>query len=160
MSSPFPKQLQHDGLVWHLLYDPADAGTVQPSLAGSKVVNTSCDQVKVPNNNATLFMVTVDLLFPAMVGANGRMSSERRLKAFRIYQTAPASLDAVRPEEMVYYIASPVSNGGVNAGQNFLNALLGLQVDGSSQQVDSGWSQLLSPPQPSDQTTMSIQSAV
>lgn len=138
-SSLFPEVITFDNTRWHLLHDPASAMTTQPNLEGSRVVRSTCDPVKVPNNNNNLYMVVVDLLFPAKV-IEGRMMSEKRLRAFRIYDHAPVSLDSVRPDEMVYYIAEPSAENDSTA-QGFLNTILGVAADETARKnvINTTW---------------------
>ena len=141
-TSLFPSSVEFEGDIWHLLYDPANDTTVQPNLSGARVIKTACDPVRVAGapEGKTLYMVVVDLLIPASAEV-GRVTTEKRLKAFRVYDYMPPNLDAVQPREMVYYIAEPRLASKGNASQAFLDTVLGVALAENRKKnaVDTGW---------------------
>ena len=141
-TSLFPSSVEFEGDIWHLLYDPANDTTVQPNLSGARVIKTACDPVRVAGapEGKTLYMVVVDLLIPASAEV-GRVTTEKRLKAFRVYDYMPPNLDAVQPREMVYYIAEPRLASKGNASQAFLDTGLGVALAENRKKnaVDTGW---------------------
>ena len=142
--SMYLKQIHYEGRNWHMTYDPAVATTTAPNLTGYNVVNAACKTVNVPGQDKPLYMAVVDLVMPASVGTDGTVMPERRLKGFRLYPYQPASLESIKQNELVYYLAEPAHGTG-SESQIFLDAVLGITREDASRAgaIDSDWSHKL-----------------
>lgn len=153
--SMFLKQIHYEGRNWHMTYDPAVATTTVPNLTGYKVINAECKMVNVPGQDKPLYMAVVDLVMPASVGTDGTVMPERRLKGFRLYPYQPASLESLKQNELVYYLAEPAHGTG-SESQVFLDTVLGITRDEAARTgaIDADWShKLLGPAKPSKKET-------
>lgn len=139
--SMFPVSFQFDNETWHLQYDPANPMTVKPDLTHSRIMKAACDPVTLPNTEKTLYLVVLDIIIPA----TQPVSLERRLLAIRIYDARPVSLEAVNPNEMLYYVAQPKFDNEGNRSQALFNTLLGQVMTESQpeQKIDRGWGKSL-----------------
>ena len=144
--SAFPKVLEFDGVIWHLTYDPACETTVQPNLAGSNVSGPFLDQVQMPGTDREVYLVLLDIIFPARYSVSGQVIPERRMFAMRTYDYKPfiKGLQTLNPSEFVFYVAEPVNQGNGSVGQRLIDAIMGASKERMEQKekVDSSWTKM------------------
>lgn len=144
--SAFPKVLEFDGIIWHLTYDPACESTVQPNLAGSNVSGPFLEQVQMPGTDRPVFLVLLNIIFPARYNVSGQVIPERRMFAMRTYDHKPfiQGLQMLNPSEFVFYIAEPSNNGSGSVGQRLIDAIVGASRERmeKKEKVDSSWTKM------------------
>lgn len=148
MAYKFPEAIQAEGHTWRLTYDPSNPSTVMPDLRTPKVQNVSGQWVEVAGQNGPerLYMVVVDLLYPAVTQPN-YMKPAQFVRGFRLYPSE-MNPERVPPQEMAMYVRE-VQQAGSSA-QEFLNAILGVSLMEKDSGINTNWAnevlQPVSPP--------------
>lgn len=140
MAFKFPSVIQYDGLAWHLIYAPDVENMLPPNLEGAVVQSLTCDPVKVPNRQQPMFLTMLDIVFPARQDPSGKkVVGEKKLKAFRLYDTPPYDPSQVKPIDCSFYLAAP-QGAGESAAQRLLNAVMGAcHEDAQKDEADASW---------------------
>lgn len=86
-----------------------------------------------------MFLTMLNILFPARQDPSGKVVGEKKLKAFRLYDTPPYDPSQVKPIDCTFYLAAP-QGAGESAAQRLLNAVMGAcKDDAQKDKVDASW---------------------
>lgn len=145
--SLFPTQFEFDNDTWFLHYDPANPVTVKPDLKHAQMVSANCDEVVTPNGSKKLWQVSVLFVIPPQALASGTITAERRILGVRFfdYDEKPARIEAVNPNDLLYYVAKPRFDADTNKAQALFNILIGQAYANQQRQQaeDRDWAQRL-----------------
>lgn len=163
-TSIFPAQFEFDNDIWYLHYDSANPVTVRPDLTNAQIMNASCDLVAAPNGGARYWQVSILWVIPSQTLPSGNMTAERRILGIRLFEenNKPANINALNPNDILYYIAKPRFDANTNKAQTLFDILIGRAYSDQQKQqaVDRDWGRrILSDmlPQPQTQRRKHVQ---
>lgn len=139
----FPSQLELDGNIYNLVYDPGNPARpqVMPNYRAMLVrPSSNCEPVNL-GEMGVKYLAIVDAVLPAMTAqqAGGFPVPEKQYLCFKLadYNTDPVKVD---PRELVIYERRQESGGSyaMNRAQRLLNAIMG-STAAAEPQPDTSW---------------------